>query len=47
MKKDAKIYIGKKIISSINDVEKTEQLHVGNEIKTFCHTVYKNKLKMD
>ena len=35
MTKDAKIYNGKKIISSINDVEKTEQLPVRNEIKTF------------
>ena len=46
MTKDSKIYNGKKIVSSINDVKKTEYLNVRNKIKTFCYTVYKNKLKM-
>ena len=34
--------------SSVNDAEKTGQLHVKkNEIRTFFYTIHKNKLKVD
>ena len=48
MEREAKIYNGEKLISSIRGPGKTGQLHVKkNEIKIFSHTIYENKLKMD
>ena len=35
------------MVSSKNGAGKTGQLHVKNEIRTFSHITYKNKLKMD
>ena len=45
MTKEAKIYNGEKIVSSISGAGKTGHLHVNNEIRAFLHTIYKNKLK--
>ena len=36
---------GKKIAFSVNNVRKTGQLHVKDEIKTFPSIICKNKLK--
>ena len=47
MAKEARIYNGEKTASSINDVEKTGQLHGKNQIGPFSHTMYKNKLQMN
>ena len=47
MTKEARIYDGEKIVSSINGAGKTGQLPVKNEIRTFFNTLHKNKLKMD
>ena len=47
MTKEARKYKGEKTVSSISGAGKTGQLHVKNEIRTFSHTVYKNKLKID
>ena len=44
--KVTKIYNGEKTVFSINDAEKTGQLHV-KEIRTLSNTMYKNKLKKD
>ena len=38
------IYNGEKTVFSINEAEKTGQLHV-KEIRTLSNTMYKNKLK--
>ena len=43
--KEARIYNRSKTASSINGAEKTGQLHVKNEIRTFFNTIHKNKLK--
>ena len=45
--KEARIYNGAKIASSINGARKTGQLHVKNEISTPPNTIYKDKLRMD
>ena len=45
--KEARIYRGEKIVTSINGSGKTGQLHKKNEIRTFSNTIYKNKVKMD
>ena len=45
--KEARIHNGEKTVSLINGTEKTGELHVNNEIKTFPHTTQKYKLKMD
>ena len=48
MTKGARIYNGEKKFSSISDFGKTGHLHCKkNGIRTFSHTVYKNKLKMN
>ena len=47
MTKEARLYNGEKTISSINGVRKMVLSHVKNEIRTFSHTIFKNKLKMD
>ena len=50
MTKEARLYNGGKIVSSINDAGKTGQLHVKKnkkEIRSFFNTIHKNKLKMD
>ena len=43
--KEARIYNGENIVSSTSDIGKAGELHV-NEIRTFLHTIYKNKLKI-
>ena len=45
--KEARIYNGAKIASSINGGGNTGQLHVKNEIRTLPNTIHKDKLKMD
>ena len=45
--KEERIYNGEKTVSSISGTGKTGQLHVKEQIRTFSHTTYKNKLKMD
>ena len=45
--KEARIYNGAKIASSISGAGKTGQLHVQNDIRTFPNTTHKDKLKMD
>ena len=45
--KDARIYSGEKIVSSVSGSGKIEQLHVKNEIRTLPNTIHENKLKMD
>ena len=47
MTKEARIYNGEKVVSSISGVEKTKQLMKNNEIRAFFYTIHKNKLKMD
>ena len=37
---------GEKTVSSTSDVGKAGQLHVNNEIRTFPHSIYKNKLEV-
>ena len=44
--KEARIYNGAKIASSISGAGKTRQLHV-NEIRTLPNTIHKDKLKVD
>ena len=44
-KKEARMYNGKKKVSSITDAGKTEQLHV-NEIRISFNMIYKNELKL-
>ena len=45
--KEARIYNGAKIASSINDAGKTGQLRVKeNEIRTLSNTIHKDNLKM-
>ena len=34
-------------VSSTNGAGKTVQLHIKSEIRSFCNTVHKNKLKME
>ena len=45
MTKESRIYNGEKTVFSINDAEKTGQLHV-KEIRTLPNTIHKDKLKM-
>ena len=45
--KEARIYSGEKIVSSVSGSGKIEQLHVKNEIRTLPNTIHENKLKMD
>ena len=47
MTKKARIYSDEKTVFPISGAGKTEQLHIKNEIRTFPHTIYKNKLKAD
>ena len=47
MTKEARTYNGEKTVSSISVAEKTGQLYVKNENRTFSNTIYKNELKMD
>ena len=47
MTKEARIYNGKKTVSSISGTGKTGQLHVKSEIKTLSNTIHKNRLKID
>ena len=44
--KEARIYNGVKITSSISGAGKTGQLHE-NEIRTLPNNIHKDKLKMD
>ena len=46
MTKESRIYNVEKTVFSINDIEKTGQLHV-KEIRTLSNIMYKNKLKKD
>ena len=41
------MYNGEKIVSSINGVGKTGCYVQENETGQLCHTIYKNKFKMD
>ena len=47
--KEARIYNGAKIASSVNGAGKTGQLHVKKkkEIRTLPNTIHRDKLKMD
>ena len=45
MTKEARIYNGEKIVSSISGGGKTGQLHVKERI--FSNSIHKNKLKMN
>ena len=45
MTKDTRIKSG--VVSSINGVGKTGQIHVENETRPLSDIIYKNKLKMD
>ena len=45
--KEARIFNGENIISSVCGDGRTGQLDVKNEIRTFLNTIYKDKLKMD
>ena len=45
--KEARIYDGAKIASSINDAGKTDSYISKNEIRTLPNTIHKDKLKMD
>ena len=45
--KEAQIYDGAKIASSISGAGKTGQLQVKNEIRTPPNTIHEDKLKMD
>ena len=45
--KNAKIYNGAKIDSSVSGAGKTGQLHVKKKIRTLPNTIHKDKLKMD
>ena len=45
--KEARIYNGAKIASSIRGAGKTGQLHVETESGLLSHTVYKNQFKTD
>ena len=49
MTEHSRIHNAEKTVSSISGAGKIEQLHVkyNNEIRTFSHTMYKNKFKMD
>ena len=47
MSKDARIYNGKKIVSSISAVGELDRYMQKNESRTFSYTIYKNKLKID
>ena len=44
--KEARIYNGAKIVSSISGDGKTGQLCVRNEIRTLHNTIHKDKVKM-
>ena len=46
MTKEAKIYNGEKTVSSISGAGKTAHYMQKNEIRTFCHTIYKNKVEV-
>ena len=45
--KEARIYNGAKILSSVNDAGKIGQLHLKNEVRTLPNTIHKDKSKMD
>ena len=45
--KEARIYNGAKIVSSINGAGETGQLHVKNETRTLPNTIHRDKLKMN
>ena len=47
MIKEAGLHNVVKIVSSTNDAQKTEQLHVKIEIRLFFNTIHKNKLKVN
>ena len=50
MTKEARLYNGEKIISSIHGAGKTGQVHVRKrerETRTFSNTIHKTKLKAD
>ena len=47
MMKEAKIYNGEKIASSINGVGKTGKLHAKISKGLLSHAIQKNKIKMD
>ena len=46
MIKEARIYNEEKIVFSATGARKTGQPHANNEIRTFPHPIYKNKLQM-
>ena len=46
MIKEAGLHNVGKIVSSTNDAQKIEQLHVKNEIRLFFNTTHKNMLKV-
>ena len=46
MTKEAIIYSGEKIVSSVSGAGKTGQLHV-KKFRILSNTAYKNKFKMD
>ena len=45
MTKEGRIYSGVKIVSSVNGVGKTGQVHEKKDEMTTSYTIYKNKLK--
>ena len=45
--KEARIYNGKKIVSSISGARKTDNCVQGNEIRTLPNITQKDKLNMD
>ena len=45
--KEARIYNGVKIASSVSVAGKTGQLHVKEVIRTLPNTIHKDKLEMD
>ena len=45
MRKEARIYNGEKTVTSASGAWKAGQLHINHELRTLCHTTYKNKLK--
>ena len=46
MTNEARIYNGKKTVSSVNGAGKTDSYMEKNEIKAFSNTIHKNKLKI-
>lgn len=47
MTKEHRIYNGKMIVASINDVGKTVEPHEKNDTRPSSYTIHMNQLKMD